>query len=166
MRLYEMDCRTYEPTTSDLPVKIKKVSPFSLSLAGESLGMKGKLGRLAFWVMSKGDFRIFYVTDEKTGSPVHTSYVMGRSFKFPFMEKGDIHIGPCHTAPEHRGKGIYRKVLHFIRNHEGETGKQAYMIVAENNLPSIKGIEAAGLRQIGAVERTGLLKIYRRKNHD
>ncbi len=37
-----------------------------------------------------------------------------------------------------------------------------YVRGEEENLPSIKGIEAAGLRQVGSVERQGLRKIYRR----
>ncbi len=162
MRLYELAHRS-EELRSDIAVQVQKISPWRLSLKGESLGIKPKLGRLAFWLLSKGHFRVFYVTAPETSRVIHTSYVMRRSFKFPFMGKQDIHIGPCQTDPTHRGKGIYKAVLrHITRQTEH---KNAYMIVAESNLPSIKGIEGVGFRHIGTVERSRALKIYRRVEH-
>ena len=166
MRLYELKYKGYNGAAPDIAVKVKKVSLFSLFIKGEKRGIKNILVRSMFCLSSKGSFRIYYVTDEG-GKPIHTSYVMGPTAKFPFMEKGDIHIGPCRTDPDHRGKGIYRKVLRAIHAdhcHDGYSG--AYMIVLEENLPSIKGIEAAGLTHVGRVERQGVRKIYRRVSDD
>lgn len=163
MRLYVMEHQNEVECASEHVVREQKISPWRLSLKGERLGIKAKLGRLVFWLLSKGRFRVFYVNDPETGRVIHTSYVMGRSSKFPFMGKQDIHIGPCQTDPEQRGKGIYKAVLRHITRQAAY--KNAYMIVAESNLPSIKGIERAGFRHIGTVERSGLLKIYRRSKH-
>ncbi len=163
MRLYVMDCNSCGEIPGDLSVKKKKMSLFSLSVEGEAASLKTCVGRAFFYLIARGQFWIYYVTDGETGQLVHTSYVSGRSFKFPFMSKGDIHIGPCRTAPSHRGQGIYGRVLRVIC---GDSKNRAYMMVHEENLPSIKGIEAAGFRQIGTVAKTGICKVYRRTDHD
>ncbi len=164
MRLYELNYKGYTEMPSDLAVKVKKLSLFSLFVPGEQKSLKTRLVRSLFYVSSKGDFRIYYVTEE-SGRPIHTSYVTGRTPKFPFMEQGDIHIGPCRTDPDYQGRGIYRKVLRAIHADNCTRRKRAYMIVHGENLPSIKGIEAAGLTHVGEVERQGIRKIYRRISH-
>ena len=165
MRLYALEYGACEEASVELPVKKKKVSLFSLSLEGERLSGKALLGRAFFYLMARGRFWIYYVTDSESGQLIHSSYVMERSFKFPFMTRGDIHIGPCNTAPSHRGRGIYRNVLRVIGRDSKGVYNRAYMMVHEENIPSVKGIEAAGFRHIGTVEKTGLLKVYRRTDH-
>ena len=165
MRLYELNYGTYNDICPDPNVKVKKVSLFSPFIKGEKKTAKTLLTRWMFYLNSKGDFRIYYVTAQEWGRPIHTSYVTGAGPKFPFMNKGDIHIGPCYTAPDHRGQGIYRRVLKTIHAENHSQCTRAYMIVDETNLPSIKGIEAAGLTYIGRVERQGIRKIYRRVSH-
>lgn len=162
MRLYELNYGNYNDICRDPEVRVKKISLFSPFIKGEKKRVKTLLTRWMFYLSAKGDFRIYYVTAEEGGRPIHTSYVTGPSSKFPFMEKGDIHIGPCNTAPEHRGQGIYRRVLKTIHAENHSQCTRAYMIVDESNLPSIKGIEAAGLTHTGTVERKGIRKIYRR----
>ncbi len=162
MRLYAMECSNCREIPEDISVKKKKVSLFSLSVEGERPSLKTCLGRAFFYLIARGRFWIYYVTDGESGQLIHSSYVTGKSFKFPFMSSGDIHIGPCHTAPSHRGRGIYRNVLRVICR-DTQTG--AYMMVHEENAPSIKGIEAAGFRHIGTVERAGIFKVYRRTDH-
>ena len=166
MYLYELNYRDYQGTPSELTAREKKVSIFSTALEGEKCSIKTHLRRLVFLVLSKGCFWIYYVNDAATGCIIHTSYVMGHSIKFPFMGKTDLHICPCYTAPAYRGNGIYRNVLRFIHNVKQHTYNRAYMIVSENNLPSIKGIEAAGFKRIGSVQRIKLLKRYRRICND
>ena len=161
--LYELAHRC-EELPACISVQEQKISPRHLSLKGETLGCKAKLCRLVFWLLSKGNFRVFYVNDPETGRVIHTSCVTGHSFKFPFMQKGDIHIGPCQTDPEQRGKGIYKAVLRHITRQT--VHKTAYMIVDDSNLPSVKGIEGAGFCRVGTVERSRILKIYRRNKYD
>lgn len=161
MRLYELKYKGYSRTAPNIAVKVKKVSLFSHFIKGEKRSLKTFVVRSLFHLSSKGNFSIYYVTAED-GKPIHTSYVTGPAPKFPFMDKGDIHIGPCYTDPDHRGKGIYRKVLRAIHADHCHGHRGAYMIVHEENLPSIKGIEAAGLTHVGTVERQGVRKIYRR----
>lgn len=165
MRLYELKYKGYNGAAPDIAVKVKKVSLFSHFIKGEKRSLKTLLIRSMFHLSAKGNFSIYYVTAEN-GKPIHTSYVTGPAPKFPFMEKGDIHIGPCRTDPNHRGKGIYRKVLRAIHADYCDGYRGAYMLVHEDNLPSIKGIEAAGLTHVGRVERQGVRKIYRRVSND
>jgi len=165
MRLYALDRGAWEASSADLPVEKKNISLFSLFIDGEKRSVKTMIGRAFFYLTARGRFWVYYVTDRGSGQVIHTSYVTEKSFKFPFMSPGEIHIGPCYTAPSHRGRGIYRKVLRGICADRRETNSRAYMMVHEDNLPSIRGIEAAGFRHIGSVERTALLKVYRRTDH-
>ena len=166
MRLYELNYETYRPTAVEPQVERQKVSLFRPFLKGEGRSLKTLLVRGLFWIQSKGDFRIYYVREDGNGKPIHTSYVTGASGKFPFMESGDIHIGPCITDPDHRGKGLYKQVLRTIHADNCTDRSRAFMIVHEDNLPSIKGIEAAGLTHVGTVERQGIRRSYRRVSDD
>ena len=165
MRLYALERGIGGETPLEISVENKKVSLFSLFVEGERRSLKTLLGRFFFYLMAKGRFWIYYVADRESGQMIHSSYVTGRSFKFPFMSQRDIHIGPCNTAPEYRGRGIYRNVLRVICRDHKDACNKVYMMVHEDNIPSIKGIEAAGFRHIGTVERTGIFKVYRRTDH-
>ena len=166
MRLYERKYDSYqECPVVDFKAESRKISLFRPFIKGEKKNVKTFLARTMLFILSKGEFYIYYVREEATGRPVHTSCVTGPGCKFPFMEKGDIHIGPCYTEPDHRGKGIYRNVLRAIHADSCRKHRRAYMIVDEENLPSIKGIESAGFTLVGAVERSKLWKIYRRVSH-
>ena len=162
MRLYVMERGACKEASVDFPVGKKKVSLFSLSVEREHPSIKTRLGRVFFYLIAGGKFWIYYVTDPGSGIMIHSSYVMERSFKFPFMEAGDIHIGPCNTASSHRGRGIYRNVLRAICR---DLQSKAFMMVHEDNIPSIKGIESAGFCHVGTVEKTGIFKVYRRTEH-
>ena len=162
MRLYELDYNNYTQQDITGEVKSKKLSLFDLRIPGERRDPKTPLTRLYFYLISRRQFTVYYTTDPATGCVSHTSYVTGPSYKFPFMGKNDIHIGPCHTGPEFRGKGLYKQVLRSIHKDHISTKSRAYMLVAEDNIPSIRGIEACGFRHTGSAEKSSLLKTYRR----
>ena len=61
-------------------------------------------------IMILGKSYIYYSKDN-TGKVVHTSYVIPKCIKFPFLSDNDYEIGPCMTIPEYRRKGIYPEVL-------------------------------------------------------
>ena len=97
-----------------------------------------------------------YVYIVRNGNKViHTSYVIHRCFKFPFLDKQDIEIGPCYTLAEERGKGIYPYVLSVILESHLEHGV-AYMIVDEDNMSSLNGITKLGFSSVGQVRKDGL----------
>lgn len=103
-----------------------------------------------WYLLSFGKCRKVVVLD-KSGRVVHTTRVVGKCFKFPFLSKGEAVIGPCVTAEDHRGRGIYPSVLRHVRQSGGY--RAYYMFVNEQNIPSIKGIEKADFQRIGTVKK-------------
>lgn len=128
-------------------------------LPGETKGWKTAAVRLYFALITGGKANLFYIKSAD-GKILHTSYVLPKCAKFPFMEKGDFEIGPCHTARSARGQGLYGKVLGHITSDRRFRNAQFYMIVKENNLPSIRGIEKANFIFDGYVKPTRILKRY------
>ncbi|HJD23228.1 MAG TPA: hypothetical protein H9694_03680 [Firmicutes bacterium] len=115
-----------------------------------------------FQTISFGKARIYYVRND-AGELMHTSYVVPRCFKFPFLGRGDYEIGPCYTYPLHRGKGLYPATLRFICENLGGEGTTFYIIVRNENTPSIRGIEKAGFEYCGDIRESGIFKRYLRK---
>ncbi len=120
--------------------------------------MKTMLVRASFLLLTLNKVAICYVMQE--GKIAHTSYVIPKCGKFPFLKKNDHEIGPCYTAPEFRGRGIYPDVIRFICARFSELAGVFYMIVDEGNTSSIRGIEKAGFVCIGKVRKTRILKRY------
>lgn len=146
-----------DETIGDLyEVKYHRISR-GLFLPNETKSLKTAVRRLYFLVLSFGRAVIAYVCDDQTNQVIHTSYVLPRSFKFPFLSKGDMEIGPCITVKKYRGKGIYPAVLRsIIRTGAG----MFYMLVEKHNTASIHGIEKAGFKKVGLCEKTRFLKRY------
>lgn len=130
------------------------------SIPGEKIGLKAWLVRIFFWLTTAGRFRIFYI--KRDGMIVHTSCVIPKCFKFPFLKVGEYIIGPCVTVPEFRGQGLYGRALHSIVGHPVYQDGVFYMSVNAHNASSIRGIEKAGFRLVGKVRKTKLLKRYYR----
>ena len=65
---------------------------------------------IIWFVFTLGKYFIVYIMDENKNI-IHHSYALPKFFKFPFMQKDDIQIGPCWTHKDYRGKGIYPFVL-------------------------------------------------------
>jgi len=68
------------------------------------------------------------------------------------MQRGDLEIGPCYTAPQYRNQGIFTKVIQKImydfKKH------QIWMFCDEFNAASRCGIEKAGLKLVSKGKRT------------
>lgn len=130
-----------------------------LFISGEERHWKTALSRLYFWAITKGKLEIYYILSE-AGRVAHTSYVVPACYKFPFMQKGDYEIGPCQTEENSRGKGLYVKTLNRITSEQAYEKAVFYMLVSEDNIPSVRGIEKAGFLPDGHAVRTGKLKTY------
>ena len=150
--------RSAEENINSIEVNIFVPKLFRLTLPGEDKSLKLKLLRILFQTATFGKAKIYYV--EQDGKIAHTTYLIPRCYKFPFMSKGDYEIGPCLTYPDFRGKGIYPEVLKHIYANVGSESTLFYMIVDENNSPSIRGIEKAGFERCGTVKVTKLIKRY------
>lgn len=143
----------------DIMIKIFTPSIRGWLLPGEIFKLKTICFRILVQLMTLGRAKIFYAINEN-GDLMHTSYVIPHCAKFSFMGKDDYEIGPCYTYPDFRGKGIYPKVLHQICSRMAKNNSVFYMIVDENNKPSIKGIEKAGFIRCGTVRKSKLTKRY------
>jgi len=127
-------------------------------LPNESSSFKKICLRVLFRIITHGEAKIVFVANGE--DLVHTSYVIPKCSKFPFLGKWDYEIGPCFTSPKYRGKGIYPAVLRYICRNFGTEKSVFYMIVDESNQPSIRGIEKAGFVKCGTVRTTKLTKKY------
>lgn len=152
-----------QQTDASSQVKVFTPCPGRLFMPTETKSRKSCLARGFFWLMSAGKARIYYICDEN-GHVIHTSYVLPKFFKFPFMKKGDYEIGPCQTAPAFRGRGLYGAALNRIITEPEFENAHFYMIVDNNNRSSVRGIEKAGFHLVGNVIRTKFLKRYCKTN--
>ena len=128
--------------------------PSEYTIKGVSVRRKDRkfLTRLdyAWHLLALGKYRKFIVLADD-GAIVHTSRVIGKCFKFPFLPNGAAEIGPCSTEQDYRGRGIYPRVLTHILVNGGY--QSYYMLVHDTNTASIRGIEKAGFSRIGQVEK-------------
>lgn len=117
----------------------------------------GKVLMNLFWyVITYGKCYIYFCKDDDM--QIHFTYVMRRCFKFPFLKGEDIHIGPCWTHENYRGKGIYPAVLYNVCT---ENKGDKYMIIDDKNISSQKGVYKAGFSKIGSLIKSRIFKIYR-----
>ena len=116
---------------------------------------------LLYWnIITLGRVRVYSLW--KDGKLAHTSYVVPKCFKFPFLRGGpcrDIEIGPCYTVKEYRGRGYYPYVLSHIIKNELSGGQKAYMIVGEHVIASQRGIKKVGFQKTGHIKKD-FLKRY------
>lgn len=130
-----------------------------LIIRGEIKSFKLLAVRAMFQIVTFGKARVYYC--RYNGELVHTSYVIPKCYKFPFMSRHDYEIGPCFTYPSFRGKGVYPQMLKYICSSIGTEKSVFYMIVDEANVSSIKGIEKAGFQRCGKIKATKILKRYK-----
>lgn len=117
-----------------------------------------------FWYFfTFGRYCIYYVYDENE-KIVHFSHVMPKIFKYAFMfRKKSMHIGPCWTIENYRGKGIYPAVLSKICSDYSD--KNVYIFTEKKNIASQKGIEKVGFKQFATGYKTKFLGIYKIKKN-
>ena len=98
------------------------------------------------------------------GDHVFSAYVVGSSFKFPFMANGDVQIGDCFTAPAYRGRGIYPAMVEIMfRERVVRPGAAGYLLIDATNEASKRGASKAGFMMVchvRVVRRLGMLKVY------
>ena len=143
-------------------ILVLKPHPFNIRLKYETLNMKQCLSRLYFWLITFGRYRIYFLCH---GSDiVHSSFVVPKCYKFPFLRSVDYEIGPCVTSSDYRRRGSYTYVLDYITSCYEFKDAEFYMIVNNTNKPSIKGIEKAGFEKCGTVRKTKFFNKYKLEN--
>lgn len=134
------------------------LTPFHLYQKSENISLKTLLVRWYFSIITGGQARVYYYMVE--GKIVHTSVVIPKCFKFPYMENKSYCIGPCQTNIEYRGQGIYPKTIAHILNDQKYIDSKIYMVVNDTNKSSIRGIEKSGFRLCGTIRKSKFLKRY------
>ena len=102
---------------------------------------------LAIWKRRGKDFEYYLVYDgEKL---IHYSIVLPQYYRFPFMGNNDIFVGPCWTAEEYRGKGIFPLVILMITDNYKFRKGYAYGMITEDNIASQRSVIKAGMNIYG-----------------
>lgn len=71
-----------------------------------------------------------------------------------FMPKNGVHIGPCQTVEDERGKGYYPYLISRII--QDMPNNEFYMMTRAANISSIRGIEKIGFVQFATGQKTKL----------
>lgn len=103
-------------------------------------------------------------TITKQGQLVHRSRIFHKSHllsNFHFTQPL-ITIGDCLTDDQFRGMGIYPKVISYL-GKKFSPSHQVYILVAPDNVPSIKGIEKAGFTFMARLQGFRFLIFYFKK---
>ncbi len=136
-RLYS--CTFFSVKKSQTEYSLRKEIPTIFkAYPCQRIDLKDLLFNIYWWIITKGNYCVWCAYDGD--DVIHTSYVVPKCVKFPFLRKGSYEIGPCKTESAYRGKGIYPAVLTEIIMEV----KTAYMIVDDNNTASIRGITKTG----------------------
>ncbi len=154
--LYKHDKRTQQFSINpEYETFIFKPSLFKLNMHGN------KHPIYLFWYLfTKGKYCIFYIMHH--GKIIHYSHCLPGFFKFPFMTKKDLMIGPCWTDSKYRGQSLYPFALSEITKRYENKVDNIYIFTEDTNIPSQKGILKAGFKQTGILKttKTGIYKFY------
>lgn len=137
---------------SSCTLEVFEPNIFKPKAKGEKVDFKTLLVRLSFLLTTKGKVRIYLL--RKNEEVIHASYVIPKCSKFPFMSELDLEIGPCNTIKSYRRKGCYLHVLqNIVKKELAEQEGTFYMLVNEENIASMRGIEKAGFKRVGKVKK-------------
>jgi len=117
---------------------------------------------LLWFLITMGKLRIFYILDHR--KVIHYSFIIPKNFRFPFMNKEDLQIGPCGTDPTYRGQGLYTKALEMIPVLFSEQTNTFWIYTTEKNVISQHVIEKAGYDFQCLVRCSGILKVLKTIN--
>ena len=110
-------------------------------------GLKGRVFT-AYWLMHllrifrSPDYSIFLIY---YGNEIaHYSVVMPGSFRYPFMNKNELQIGPIGTHEAHRGKRLATYAINKIIAHYQDQDRTLWYLTRATNEISIRTIERFG----------------------
>ena len=114
-------------------------------------------------LISRGKKKYFI---EDKGVLVHQSFLFNTVFLLRLIRKKGPIIGDCYTHPDYRGKSIYPSVINSIAKEvlQNAKNKAVFMVVNQDNLSSIKGIEKAGFKKYSSIYTKRWLFFYFDKN--
>ena len=104
----------------------------------------------------------YTITDIKT--LVHQSFLYDSIFLLKTINKKGPVIGDCFTNKKYRGQSIYPYMINTITNEALSEGiKEVFIVVNQDNISSIKGIEKAKFVKFVAISATRWLWFYRNR---
>lgn len=98
-------------------------------------------------LFSNSNYSIFAIYFGK--QMVHYSVILPKYFRYPFMARSDLQIGPCWTHAGHRRKGIASYAIQEILELYKERDRKFWYIVREKNIASVQLVETAGFTLYG-----------------
>lgn len=122
------------------------------------------LKRFLWYLITLGRLRIFYIMDGDI--VIHYSFIIPKNFRFPFMDKGDLQIGPCFTDPKFRGRGLYSQALKLIPSLFSKQTSNFWIYTTDVNVISQHVIEKAGYGFNGYFISSGLFRILKRQTDE
>lgn len=140
------------------------LKPYDLSIHKLHLFQLSKFGygffvNLFWYIFTFGSCEVLIV--ENNDKLVHFTYIIPKVFRFPFMKKGDIQIGPCLTTENYRKKGIYGAVLHYIIAKYSGNERILWIYTAEKNIASQSVIEKVGFQFFSFASISRFLRIIK-----
>ena len=102
----------------------------------------------AFGAFANQFYSMLALRDEN-GGIAHSSLVMPRFARFPFMGRTDLQIGATCTRPDRQGQGLASRAINEIVDHYSEPGRAYWYLTDETNAASVAVIRKAGFTLIG-----------------
>ena len=87
---------------------------------------------------------------------IHSSLVTPRYFRFPEMAADDLQIGATWTDPDMRGRGVGKLAVALIHKSWQDEFRRMWYLVTEDNVASVRVVEASGYRLLGTGSRRSL----------
>lgn len=113
-----------------------------------------------FWfIFTLGRYKIIYIYDNT--KIIHYSHILPKFFKFPFMKRNDLEIGPAWTDKNYRGRGIFPYVLWEIIHKFQKDKRDFYVFTHIDNISSQRAIVKAGFYEWKKGYKSDKLGIYR-----
>lgn len=142
-----------EPLAEGYAWEIWKPSPCRMVPKGLPLLPFGVWWMLHYsGIFSNREYALFLI--RHAGAIVHRSVITPGYFRFPFMGKEDLQIGDTWTSADHRGKGLAVYAIRKIVTEHARGGRRIWYLVDNDNLPSIRAAQRAGLVRYGEGKRT------------
>ena len=136
----------------DMKVIKRRPKPFVANMSSMQIGKKHYYYYNVMTFLFRGFFREFKEYDIIINNKIVSKAVLiSKVPLYGFLPKKGVHLCYCETIPEARGKGLYPLLLKYIQSERQQN--DLYMIVDEDNLPSIKGIEKAGFVKYAQVKK-------------
>lgn len=136
-----------------------KVEIFRPSLFRFRLHKSGILIYIFWYLFTFGRYFILYIKDGDR--IIHYSHCFTKFYKFPFMTRKDLEIGPCWTDSQYRGQSLYPFAISHIYEQFRGKYKNFYIFTSQDNIASQRGIEKAGFVKIMNLRKSGILGKYK-----